>query len=79
MYVVVRRLLRLLAGGSAVAGLEVENAVLWHQLAVLRRGVKRPAAAAERSCAARGGERAAGAGTMASVSGIAADAASLAP
>ena len=39
---VLRRLARLIAGGSAVAALEVENAVLRHQLRVLRRSVKRP-------------------------------------
>jgi putative transposase len=39
---VLRRVARLLAGGSVVAGLEVENAVLRHQLRVLRRSVKRP-------------------------------------
>jgi len=39
---VLRRLGRLIAGGSAVAALEVENAVLRHQLRVLRRSVKRP-------------------------------------
>jgi putative transposase len=38
----VRRLLRLFGGGSAVGALEVENAVLRQQLAVLRRTVKRP-------------------------------------
>jgi putative transposase len=38
----VRRLIRVVAGGSAVAALEVENAVLRHQLSVLRRSVKRP-------------------------------------
>jgi len=38
----VRRLLRLLAGGSAVTALELENAVLRHELAVLGRRVKRP-------------------------------------
>src|SRR5712691_752862 len=37
-----RRLLRVFAGSSAVAALEVENAVLRHQLRVLRRTVKRP-------------------------------------
>src|SRR3989442_15083727 len=37
-----RRLLRVFAGTSSVAALEVENAVLRHQLAVLRRTVKRP-------------------------------------
>src|SRR5437660_5738168 len=37
-----RRLLRVFAGSSAVAALEVENAVLRHQLTVLRRTVKRP-------------------------------------
>jgi transposase InsO family protein len=37
-----RRLLRVFAGSSSVAALEVENAVLRHQLTVLRRTVKRP-------------------------------------
>jgi putative transposase len=37
-----RRLARLIAGGSQVSALEVENAVLRHQLRVLRRSVKRP-------------------------------------
>jgi len=41
-HLALRRLLRLFAGSSAVAGLEVENAVLRHQLRVLRRSVKRP-------------------------------------
>jgi len=41
-YLVVRRLLGVLLGGSAVAPLQVENAVLRHQLAVLGRTVKRP-------------------------------------
>ncbi len=43
VYVAVRRLVRVLVGSSAVAVLEVENAVLRHQLAVLRRTAKRPA------------------------------------
>ena len=38
---VVRRLLRVIVGSSAVAALEVENAVLRHQLCVLRRTAKR--------------------------------------
>jgi hypothetical protein len=43
LFAVLRRLLRLLAGGSSsVATLGVENAVLRHQLTVLRRKVKRP-------------------------------------
>jgi transposase InsO family protein len=42
MHVAVRRLLRVLGRGSSVAALEVENAVLRHQLAVLRRAVERP-------------------------------------
>lgn len=37
-----RRLVRFVAGRSVVAALEVENAVLRHQLAVLQRTVKRP-------------------------------------
>jgi putative transposase len=41
-YVVLRRLLRLVVGRSATGALEVENAVLRHQLAVLGRGVRRP-------------------------------------
>jgi putative transposase len=42
VYVLVRRLVRLVAGGSAAAAIEVENAVLRHQLGVLRRTVKQP-------------------------------------
>jgi hypothetical protein len=42
MHVAVRRFLRVFAGGSSVASLELENAVLRHQLAVLRRTVKCP-------------------------------------
>jgi transposase InsO family protein len=41
-YVLVRRALRLLVGGSAGDALVLENAVLRHQLAVLGRGVRRP-------------------------------------
>ena len=41
VHLVVRCLLRLLGGGSSAATLEVENAVLRHQLAVLGRVVKR--------------------------------------
>jgi putative transposase len=42
MHMAVRRFLRAFAGGSSVAALEMENAVLRHQLAVLRRTVKQP-------------------------------------
>lgn len=42
VFLLLRRLLRVFAGSSSVAALEVENAVLRHQLAVLRRTVKRP-------------------------------------
>jgi hypothetical protein len=42
MHVAVRRLLRVFGGSSSVAALELENAVLRHQLAVLRRRVERP-------------------------------------
>jgi putative transposase len=42
LHLVLRRLLRLVVGSSAVAGLEAENAVLRHQLRVVRRTVKRP-------------------------------------
>ncbi len=42
LYLAVRRALRLLTGRSDRRSLEIENAVLRHQLAVLRRGVKRP-------------------------------------
>ncbi len=42
VHLAMRRLLRVFAGSSAVAALEVENAVLRHQLTVLRRTVKRP-------------------------------------
>ena len=38
----VRSLLRVFGGGSSVAALELENVVLRHQLAVLRRTAKRP-------------------------------------
>lgn len=42
VHLMLRRLVRLVAGRSAAAALEVENAVLRHQLVVLRRTVKRP-------------------------------------
>jgi putative transposase len=42
MHLVVRRFLRAVGGGSSVAALELENAVLRHQLRVLGRTVKRP-------------------------------------
>jgi transposase InsO family protein len=42
MHLAVQRLLRAFGGGSSVAALELENAVLRHQLAVLGRTVKRP-------------------------------------
>src|SRR6266496_6040007 len=42
MHLAVRRFLREVGGGSSVAALELENAVLRHQLAVLGRTVKRP-------------------------------------
>jgi putative transposase len=42
VYAVVRRWLRVAGGRSGDRALEIENAVLRHQLAVLRRGVKRP-------------------------------------
>jgi putative transposase len=42
MYVAVRRLLRVYGWGSSVVALEVENAVLRHELAVLRRTLRRP-------------------------------------
>lgn len=45
LYVVWRRLVRVIAGSSVLAELEMENAVLRHQLGVLRRSVKRPALA----------------------------------
>ena len=41
MHVAVRRFLRVFCGSSSVAALEVENAVLRHQLAVVRRTVER--------------------------------------
>ena len=42
LHSLVRRFVRLVVGGDTAAALEVENAVLRHQLAVLRRTVKRP-------------------------------------
>lgn len=42
MHAVVRRLLRVVGGGCSVAALEVENAVLRHQLVVMSRSVARP-------------------------------------
>jgi putative transposase len=41
-HLLIGRLLRMLAGTSGASALEVKNAVLRHQLAVLRRSVKRP-------------------------------------
>lgn len=41
-HLLLRRLARLLVGASGVGALEVENAVLRHQLVVLRRSTKRP-------------------------------------
>jgi putative transposase len=42
LYAILRRWVRVLGGRSNERGLEIENAVLRHQLAVLRRGVNRP-------------------------------------
>jgi putative transposase len=42
VHLFLRRFARVVAGGSVAAALEVENAVLRHQLGVLRRTVKRP-------------------------------------
>jgi hypothetical protein len=42
IYGVARRLLRAFAGESSLSALEIENAVLRHQLAVLRRKAGRP-------------------------------------
>ncbi len=42
VHVAVRGLLRVFGGSSSIAALEVENALLRHQLAVLRRTVRRP-------------------------------------
>ena len=42
VHLLFRRFARIVAGGSAAAALEVENAVLRHQLSVLRRSAKRP-------------------------------------
>jgi putative transposase len=42
VFLALRRFVRVFAGSSSVAALEVENAVLRHQLAVLRRTMKRP-------------------------------------
>src|SRR6266545_5030931 len=42
VHLAMRRLFRVFAGSSSVAALEVENAVLRHQLSVVRRTVKRP-------------------------------------
>ena len=42
VHLLLLRLVRLIPGRSAAAALELENAVLRHQLRVLRRTVKRP-------------------------------------
>jgi putative transposase len=41
-HLALRRLMRAVRGGSSLAALELENALLRHQLAVLRRRMKRP-------------------------------------
>ncbi len=41
LYLLIRLLVRVLAGNSAVSELEIENAAVRHQLAVMRRSRKR--------------------------------------
>jgi hypothetical protein len=70
---VLRRLGRLVAGGSAAAALEVENAVLRHQLRVLRRSVKRPLLTRRDRVLLAAASQAGAAGTVGHVLGVAAD------
>ena len=72
VHLLVRRFARLIAGGGAA--LEVENAVLRHQLSVLRRTVKRPELRRRDRC----GQRPVAAGAVVGVRGLAADASALA-
>jgi putative transposase len=65
------------SGGSSVAALEVENALLRHQLAVLRRTVKRPRLRRRDRLVLARGQHAAAEGALVCVPGFAADTASL--
>jgi len=78
VFLAIRRLLRVFAGSSSVAALELENAVLRHQLTVLQRTAKRPPLRRRDRLllAAAGG--AAAAGSLVGISGFAADAFALA-
>jgi len=78
VHLAMRRLLRVFAGSSSVAALEVENAVLRHQLTVLRRTVKRPPLRRRDRLLLAAAGRAAAAESLVSVPGFAADAAPLA-
>jgi hypothetical protein len=78
VHLMLRRLVRLIAGRSAAAALEVQNAVLRHQLVVMRRTVKRPELRRRDRVVWTAGERATAAGALAGVRGFAADAFALA-
>jgi hypothetical protein len=79
MHVAIRSFLRAFGGGSPVAALELENAVLRHQLTVLRRTVKQPLLRRRDRILLAAPERRSAEGALVSVPALAADARALAP
>ncbi len=79
VHLAMRRLVRVFAGSSAVAALEVENAVLRHQLRVLRRTVRRPPLRTRDRLLLAAASGLLPRDRLGGVSGVAADAFALAP